>query len=78
MTINYPPEDNTEEKNWTAVRRALNVAGADDVTKNRLVEIYKLDGCSRLRQEFESWTKVEREKTARAESGSAVVEKKLL
>jgi hypothetical protein len=62
MTVNYPPGDNTKEESWTAVRRALDVVGADDVTKNRLVETYKLNGWSMLRQEFESWTVVEREK----------------
>ncbi|KAI0267595.1 hypothetical protein BGY98DRAFT_1190947 [Russula aff. rugulosa BPL654] len=51
MTINYPPDDNTNKMEWT-IELALDVIGIGDRKKNQIIETYRNGGWASLRQEF--------------------------
>jgi len=57
MTINYPPDDNTNKMEWT-IEQALDVVGVGDREKNQIIESYRNSGWASLRNEFAEWSKL--------------------
>jgi hypothetical protein len=61
MTINYPPDDNTNKMEWT-IELALDVIGIGDRKKNQIIETYRNGGWASLRQEFAVATPITKKK----------------
>jgi hypothetical protein len=56
ITINYPPDNNTNEMVWL-VEQALDVVGVDNMKKKQIMNNYQTNQCTRLREEFAEWSR---------------------
>jgi hypothetical protein len=56
ITINYPPDDNTNEKTC-AIDQALDVVKLGNMEKNQIIKSYQTSQWARLQEEFAEWSR---------------------